>query len=141
MVGDAHDDDSLDPESLALDENSDDVNRAPKRRKVGGDPTSDGSVPPKDKVKTGLIENELKIPGPRRASNPRRADRPRRPPPLEMSSGNRELPPPSAGMMSSMRNTGMVSPVVSGFPLHQADKVTRDAVSSRRDFQGRILAD
>ena len=127
--------DTSDPESLALDETSEDPNRAAKRRKIMGDGTSEGSVPPKDRVKAGLIEGELKVPGPRRSSGGgRRADRPRRPPPLEMSSGNRELPPPSAGMMSSMRNTGMVSPVVSGFPLHQADKVTRDAVSSRTCF-------
>ena len=126
----------FDPESLALDDASEDPNRAIKRRKMMPEATSEGSVPPKDRVKAGLIERELKIPGPRRSSGGgRRADRPRRPPPLEMSSGNRELPPPSAGMMSSMRNTGMVSPVVSGFPLHQADKVTRDAVSSRRIFR------
>lgn len=117
-----------DPETLALDHS--DENRAVKRRKVVGDGASEGSVPPKDKGKAGLIDGELKVPGPRRSGGSRRADRPRRPPPLEMSSGNRELPPPSAGMMSSMRNTGMVSPVVSGFPLHQADKVTREAVSS-----------
>jgi hypothetical protein len=127
--------DTFDPESLALDETSEDPNRSAKRRKIMADGTSEGSVPPKDRVKAGLIEGELKVPGPRRSSGGgRRADRPRRPPPLEMSSGNRELPPPSAGMMSSMRNTGMVSPVVSGFPLHQADKVTRDAVSSRTCF-------
>jgi hypothetical protein len=118
----------MDPETLALDDS--DENRAVKRRKVGADGASEGSVPPKDKVKASLIDGELKVPGPRRSSGGnKRADRPRRPPPLEMSSGNRELPPPSAGMMSSMRNTGMVSPVVSGFPLHQADKVTREAVS------------
>lgn len=133
---DLNNDNDVDPETLALDDS--DENRAVKRRKVGADGASEGSVPPKDKIKAGLIDGELKVPGPRRSSGGnKRADRPRRPPPLEMSSGNRELPPPSAGMMSSMRNTGMVSPVVSGFPLHQADKVTREAVSSTEHWFNR----
>jgi hypothetical protein len=136
----ASDDDDTDPGSFALDDDDEPTSSsspyseesASKRRKTGqngseGTPGPTGSVPPKSRL--GLAQNEIRIPSPRRPGV-RRADRPRRPPPLEMSSGNRELPPPSAGMMSSMRNSGMVSPVVSGFPLHQADQTTRHAVSA-----------
>lgn len=107
--------------------------RLTKKRRMGRPPLSrPPDIPgfPRDKIKEILLGPPvLHNTSQRRTSGNKRADRPRRPPPLEMSSGNRELPPPSAGMMSSMRNSGMVSPVVSGFPLHQADKVTRDAVS------------